>query len=78
VLSRGGVFGTRHYLSIVEELLEYWEIGSMTGLSPHAQHNQDRLMKVPTRLARMADYAEAKQQPRRFSFDVIYKRTLEL
>jgi len=78
VLDRGGIFGTRHYQSIVEELLEFWEIGSMTGLSAHAQHNRDRLMKVPSRLARMADYAETKQQPRRFSFDVIYKRTVEL
>ena len=78
VLGRGGVFGTRHYQSIVEELLAYWDVGSLTGLSPHAQHSQDRLMKVPTRLARMADYAESKAQPRPFSFDVIYKRTVEL
>lgn len=80
VLMRGGVFGTRHYMSIVEELLAYWEIGSITGLSTHGQNNQERLMKIPARLARMADYAESKSkaQPRKFSFDVIYNRTLEL
>lgn len=78
VLGRGGVFGTRHYQGIVEELLAYWEIGAMTGLSPHAQHSQDRLMKLPARLARMADYAEAKAQPKKFAFDVIYGRSVEL
>ena len=78
VLGRGGVFGTRHYQGIVEELLAYWEIGSLTGLSGHAQHSQDRLMKVPSRLARMADYAEAKAQKKKFSFDVIYHRSVEL
>ena len=78
VLGRGNVFGTRHYQSIVEELLEYWNIGGLTGLSAHAQHSQDRLMKVPSRLARMADYAEAKAQKKKFSFDVIYNRTVEV
>ena len=78
VLGRGGVFGTRHYQSIVEELLAYWDVGSLTGLSPHAQHSQDRLLNLPPRLARMADYAESKAQPRPVSFDVIYKRTVEL
>lgn len=78
VLSRGGIFGTRHYQSIVEELLAFWNIGAITGLSPHGQHNQDRLMKVPTRLSRMADYADSKLQRRRFSFDVIYDRVVEL
>ncbi|MGQ0698490.1 MAG: acyl-ACP desaturase [Panacagrimonas sp.] len=78
VLSRGGVFGTRHYQSIVEELLEHWGIGALTGLSGHAQHTQERLMKVPMRLARMADYADAKSQPKKFGFDVIYHRTVEL
>lgn len=77
VLSRAGVFNTRHYQSIVEELLEYWEIGTLTGLSAHAQHSQERLMKVPARLARMADYADAKAQPKKFAFDVIYKRIVE-
>ncbi len=78
VLSRGGIFGTRHYRSILVELLEYWQIGSITGLGGHAQHNQERLMKIPARLERMADYAEAKTQPRRFAFDVIYGRAVEV
>lgn len=78
VLSRAEVFNTRHYQKIVEELLEYWNIGAITGLTGHAAHNQERLMKVPSRLARMADYADAKQQPRRFSFDFIYGRVVEV
>lgn len=78
VLGRGGVFGTRHYQGIVEELLEFWGIGALTGLSPHAQTTQERLMKVPARLARMADYADAKAQPKMFRFDVIYDRSVEL
>lgn len=78
VVSRSDVFNTRHYQSIVEELLVYWDIGGLTGLSGHAAHTQERLMKVPARLARMADYTEAKQQHRSFAFDFIYQRTVEV
>lgn len=78
VLTRGGVFGTRHYTSIVEELLAFWEIGAITGLSAHGQHNQERLMKIPARLERMAEYAESKSKPKKFSFDVIYGRELKI
>lgn len=78
VLSRSGVFTTRHYQGIVEELLEHWAIGALTGLSTHAAHSQERLMKVPARLARMADYAEAKAQPKVFTFGFIYQRSVEI
>lgn len=78
VLSRAGIFNTRDYQSIVEELLAHWNIGGLTGLSVHAQHSQERLMKVPARLARMADYADAKVQPKKFTFGVIYQRSVEL
>ena len=78
VVSRGGVFGTRHYQEIVEELLEFWGIAALTGLSPHAARAQERLMKVPQRLSRVADYNEARSTPRKFAFDFIYQRAVEL
>lgn len=78
VVSRGGIFNTRLYKGIVEELIEYWDIGNLSGLSPHGQHNQDRMMKIPERLERMANYAESKSKPRTFQFDLIYGRSIEI
>ena len=78
VVSRCGIFTTRLYKGIVEELLAYWDIGNLVGLSPHAQHNQERLMKVPERLERMAAYAETKVQPREFRFEFIYNRAIKI
>ncbi len=78
VLDRSGIFGTRQYLKIVEELLEHWNIGGMTGLDHEGAKAQERLMKVPARLARVADYAEAKKQARSYAFDFLDGRTVSL
>jgi len=78
VLDRSGIFGTRQYLKIVEELLEYWQIGAMTGLNHEGEKAQERLMKVPARLARVAEYAETKKQARSVQFDFLDGRTVQL
>lgn len=78
VLDRSGIFGTRQYLKIVEELLEYWDIGGMTGLNHEGEKAQERLMKVPGRLARVADYAQAKQQARVHTFKFLDGRSVAL
>lgn len=77
VVRRAGVYGPRHYQKIVEELLEFWKIGALEGLSGEGRASQDRLMKIPARLERMADYLDAKTNPRNFSFDFIYDRVIE-
>ena len=78
VLDRSGVFGTRQYLKIVEELLEYWDIGGMTGLNHEGEKAQDRLMKVPARLARVADYADSKKKACTYGFKFLDGRTVSL
>lgn len=77
VVRRAGIYGPRNYQKIVEELLEHWGIAALTGLSALGRECQDKLMKIPSRLARMADYLEAKTTSLRgFSFDFIYDRTI--
>ncbi len=79
VVRRAGIYGPRHYQKIVEELLEFWNIGGLAGLSADGRESQDKLMKIPARLARMADYLDAKAFGKRaFSFDFIYGRTIEI
>lgn len=78
VLERAGVFGPRDYSGIVVELLEFWNIGSLTGLSPLGREAQDKLMKVPARLNRVADYADSKSQKKTYKFPFIYNRALEI
>lgn len=78
VVRRADIFGPRHYQKIVEELLEFWGVGALTGLSAEGRAAQDKLMKVPARLERMADYTDTKTQRRAFRFDFIYERSVEI
>jgi acyl-[acyl-carrier-protein] desaturase len=78
VLRRANIFGTRQYQKILEELLAFWEIGTLTGLSAAGRQAQEKLMKLPARLARMADYVDAKTIKRTFGFDFIYHRSIEI
>ena len=79
VVRRANIYGPRHYQEIVEELLEFWNIGGLTGLSPEGAAAQEKLMRIPARLQRMADYLDAKAAaPRSFSFDFIYDRAITL
>ena len=71
VIRRADIFGPRQYQKIVEELLDHWQIGSLSGLSAVGEEARDKLMKVPKRLSRIADYADAKATKRKFSFNFL-------
>ena len=74
VVRRSNIFGARQFQRIVEELLEFWGIAQLTGLSGEGAQTQDKLMKVPARLERMADRVDAKASPRAFRFAFAYNR----
>ena len=79
VVRRADIYGPRHYRQIVEELLEFWNVGGLTGLSADGAAAQEKLMKIPARLQRMSDYLAAKASAERsFSFDFIYDRVITL
>lgn len=78
VLRRANIFGTRSYQKIVEELLAFWNVGALTNLSELGRQAQDKLMKVPARLAKLADYADGKTVARSFGFEFISGRTVTL
>ncbi|MDD3764372.1 MAG: acyl-ACP desaturase [Nevskiales bacterium] len=75
---RAGIYGPREYLRLVEDLVKHWAIDALTGLSSVGRAAQDKIMRLPTRLARMAEYVETKSQSRSFSFDFIYQRAFEM
>jgi acyl-[acyl-carrier-protein] desaturase len=80
VIARGDIFGPRQYQKIVEELLEHWQVGALTGLAAAGEEARDKLMKVPARLSRIADYAEAKRSKKAYRFDFLPgdRQTLEV
>jgi acyl-[acyl-carrier-protein] desaturase len=78
VIRRVDIFGPRQYGDIVVELLDHWKVGALTGLSAAGKEAQEKLMKVPGRLSRLADYADAKSSKKTFSFDFLPQKSLEI
>src|SRR5581483_686176 len=75
---RAGIYGPREYLKLVEDLVKHWAIDKMTGLTSLGRAAQEKVMSLPKRLARMADYIESKAHDRTFSFEFIYRRAFEM
>ncbi|PPE74851.1 fatty acid desaturase [Solimonas fluminis] len=75
---RAGIYGPREYLRLVEDLVKHWAIDKMDGLSAMGRAAQDKVMQLPKRLSRMADYVESKAHSRSFSFEFIYQRAFEM
>ncbi|MBI3171543.1 MAG: acyl-ACP desaturase [Hydrocarboniphaga effusa] len=78
VIRRNNIFGPRQYSDIVVELLDHWKIGALGGLSAAGEEARDKLMKVPARLSRIADYADTKSARRGFKFDFLPQKGLEI
>lgn len=52
---RLGVYTTFDYIDILEKLNDYWDIGKMTSLTDDAEKARDYLMKLPSRMSRIAE-----------------------
>ncbi len=76
VVRRVGIYGPRHYKKIVEEVIKFWEIELLNGLNDIAQKAQEKILSIPKRLEKVAEYIERKTESKTFSFDFIYNRIL--
>ena len=76
VIRRSGIYGPWEYKSIVEEVIKFWEIDVITGLTDTAAKAQEKILQIPFRLKKIAEYIEQKSNSKTFSFDFIYNRTL--
>lgn len=76
VVRRVGIYGPRDYKKIVEEAIKFWEIELLTGLNDLAQKAQEKILSIPKRLEKVAEYIERRTESKTFSFDFIYNRIL--
>ena len=76
VVRRIGIYGPRDYKKIVEEAIKFWEIELITGLNDLAQKAQEKILSIPKRLEKVAEYIEKRTESKTFSFDFIYNRIL--
>lgn len=65
---RLGVYTAQDYVFILRNLLKDWEIDSVTGLNDQAERARDYLMKLPDRLARVAERMKTPVKDYEFSW----------
>ncbi|GAA4462876.1 acyl-ACP desaturase [Nibrella saemangeumensis] len=65
---RLGVYTTYDYISIMESLLDEWQIAKVTDLSDAGERARDYVMALPDRLRRIADRSKTPTLEYRFSW----------
>lgn len=78
VVRRMGIYTPWDYKKIVEEAIAFWRIDVLTGLGEIGRKAQEKIMAIPERLQKVAEYVERRTQRKSFSFDFIYNRILSL
>lgn len=60
VAQKTGMYTVRDYAEIIEHLLEFWDMGSLTGLSDAGEEAQEYVCKLPARYLRRVELIEEK------------------
>ncbi len=76
IIRRVGIYTPWHYKSIVEEAIKFWNIELITGLNDAASKAQEKILEIPNRLEKIAQFIEQKSKTKSFSFGFIYDRVL--
>lgn len=78
VVRRAGIYGPRDYLKIVEDLIKFWAIDTLTNLNELGARAQEKILGIPARLERIADVIESKSKRKTFTFDLVFRREFEM
>ncbi len=78
VVRRSGIYGPRDYQKIVEQLISSWNIEFLTQLNEIGAKAQDKIMSIPARLQKVAEFIESRVKTKSFKFDLIFGRLLEM
>ncbi len=74
VVRRVGIYGPFDYKKIVEEAIDFWQIEVLDGLSEAGRMAQEKILQIPARLQKVAEYIDRRRDAKTFSFDFIYGR----
>lgn len=65
---RIGVYTAMDYVDILQKLIQKWEIEKITGLTDEAEKARDYLIKLPTRMTRIAERMTVSQESHIFKW----------
>ena len=76
IVRRMGIYSPWDYKKIVEIVTDFWGIDQLTGLKPEGRQAQDKIMEIPKRLQKVAEYIQQRTAEKSFTFDFLYNRTI--
>lgn len=65
---RLGVYTTYDYIEILQKLNDFWEISKMTNLNDEAEKARDYLVKLPSRMLRIAERVKIPEDTNKFKW----------
>ncbi len=78
IIRRSGIYGPWDYKQIVEEAIDFWKIEVLTGLNEAGRKAQEKILRIPQRLKKVAEYIEQKSTAKSYSFSFIYDRIVSV
>lgn len=78
VIRRAGIYGPRGYMRIVQDVIKYWAVDTISGLNEVGKKAQEKILAVPQRLERVADMMESRSRAKTFSFAVAFAKEFEM
>ena len=78
VVRRSGIYGPRDFMKIIEQLISLWNIDVIQNLNALGRRAQEKIMSIPSRLEKVAEYIESKASAKSFRFEIVYGRILEM
>ena len=78
VVRRSGIYGPREYVTIVEALIKAWGIDTMCNLKEKGKKAQDKILAIPQRLTRVADYIEGRNKSKTFELEFVFNKVFQM
>ena len=78
VVRRADIYGPWDYKKIVEEAIDFWNLELLEGLNETGRKAQEKILAIPGRLQKVAEYIERRSEAKSFSFNFIYDRTFAM
>ena len=78
VVRRSGIYGPRDYIFIVEALIKAWGIDTMCNLKEKGKKAQEKILAIPERLKKVADYIETRNKSKSFQLEFVFNKTFNM
>lgn len=78
VVRRCGIYGPRDYIEVVEGLIKSWGIEAICNLKESGKKAQEKILAIPQRLVKVAEYIESRSTSKRFELEFVFNKIFQM